>query len=77
MDNKFFIRSFKEVTKNTMFQHRWMPAETWAALLHHYYKSPQSLICDGTKLLNAVTRTKWFNTAISTTGVIDDELNLY
>jgi len=54
-----------------------MPAETWAALINHYYKPPQSLFCDGTKLLNAVTRTKWFNTAISTTGVIDDELSLY
>ena len=60
-----------------MFQHRWMPAETWAVLINHYYKPPQSLYCDSTKLLNAVTRTKWFNTAISTTGVIDDELSLY
>jgi hypothetical protein len=77
MENKFFISSFKEAAKNTMFQHRWMPVETWAALINHYYKPPVTLVCDGTKLLNAVTRNKWFNTAIETTGVIDDELSLY
>ena len=60
-----------------MFQHRWMPVETWAELINHYYKPPLSLVCNSTKLLNAVTRTKWFNTAIETTGVIDDELSLY
>ena len=77
MENKFIISSLKEAAKNTMFQHRWMPVETWAALINHYYKPPINLICDSTKLLNAVTHTKWFNTAIETTGVIDDELSLY
>jgi hypothetical protein len=74
MENKFFISSFKEAAKNTMFQHRWMPVKTWSSLINHYYKPPINLSCEGTKLLNAVTHTKWFNTAIETTGVIDDEL---
>jgi hypothetical protein len=60
-----------------MFQHHWMPVETWVALINHYYKPPVTLVCNGTKMLNAVTDTKWFNTAIETTGVIDDELSLY
>jgi hypothetical protein len=68
MENKFFISSFKEAAKNTMFQHRWMPIETWAALINHYYRN---------KLLNAVTRTKWFDAAIETTRVIDGGLSLY
>ncbi len=66
-----------EAAKNTMFQHRWMPIETWAALINHYYKPLSSLLLDGNKLLSAVTRTKWFNTALSANGVIDDDLSLY
>jgi len=60
-----------------MFQHRWMPIETWAALINHYYRPPMDLSCDGNKLLNAVTRTKWFNADKETTRVIDDGLSLY
>ncbi len=60
-----------------MFQHHWMPVESWAALINHYYKPPINLSCEGTKLLNAVTHSKWFNTAIETTGGIDNELSLY
>ncbi len=56
-----------------MFQHHWMPVKTWSPLINHYYKSPINLSCEGTKLLYAATHTKWFNTAIETTGVIDDE----
>jgi hypothetical protein len=77
MENKFFISSLEEAAKNTMFPYRWMPVKTWAESINHYYKLPLSLVCNSTKLLNAVTRTKWFNTAIETTGVIDDELSLY
>jgi hypothetical protein len=77
MENKFYISSLKEAAKNTMFQNHWMPVETWAELINHYYKPALSLVCNSTKLLNAVTHTKWFNTAIETTGVIDDELSLY
>ena len=77
MENKFFISSLKEAAKNTIFQHSWTPVETWAESINHYYKPPLSQVCNSTKLLNAVTHTKWFNTAIKTTGVIDDELSLY
>jgi len=77
MENKFFISSLKEAAKNTIFQHSWTPVETWAESINHYYKPPLSQVCISTKLLNAVTHTKWFNTAIETTGVIDDELSLY
>jgi len=38
MENKYFISSFLEAARNSMFQHRWMPIETWAALINHYYK---------------------------------------
>jgi hypothetical protein len=31
MENKYFIGAFVEAAKNTMFQHHWMPIETWAA----------------------------------------------
>jgi hypothetical protein len=72
MENKYFIGAFVEATKNTMFQHCWMPIETWAALINHYYKPPSSLLLDGNKLLSAVTRTKWFNTALSASGIIDE-----
>jgi len=77
MENKFFFSSLKEAAKNTIFQHRWMPVETWAESINHFYKPPLSQVCNSPKLLNGVTRTKWFNTAIETTGVIDDELSLY
>jgi hypothetical protein len=60
-----------------MFQYHCMPAKTWAALMNNYYKPSQSLFCNGTKLLNAETRDKWFDIAITTTWVIDDELSLY
>jgi hypothetical protein len=60
-----------------MLQHHWMPVETWATLIHHYCKPPVTLIFDSTKLLNAATHTKWFNTAIKTARAIDDELSLY
>jgi hypothetical protein len=59
-----------------MFQHRWMPVKTSSALINNYYKPPINLVCKGIKLLNAVAHTKWFNTAIETTGVIEDELSL-
>jgi hypothetical protein len=77
MDNKYFISAFIEAAKNPMFQHRWMPAETWAALVNHYYKPPISLILDSKHLLNAVARTKWFQTALETTGLIDQDLSMY
>jgi hypothetical protein len=75
MENKFIIS--KEAAKNTMFQHNWMLVVTWAALIDHYFKPLVTLICNSFKLINAVARTKWFKTAIDTTGVIDDELSLY
>jgi hypothetical protein len=77
MKNKFINNSLKEATKNTMFQHLWMPVKTWAALTNHCYKPPVTLFFNGTKLLNAVTHTKWFNMAIETTWVIAVDLSLY
>jgi len=60
-----------------MFQHCWMPAETWVELINHYYKPPTSLILDSKNLLNAIARTKWFQTALETTGLIDNDLCIY
>ena len=77
MDNKYFISAFLEAAKNSMFQHRWMPAETWAALINHYYKPPINLILDSQNLLRAITSAKWLHTALETNGNIDSELNLY
>jgi len=55
MENKYFNGAFVEAAKNSMFQHHWMPIETWAALINHYYKPPLSLLLDRNKLLSAVT----------------------
>jgi hypothetical protein len=71
------LRSFKETAKNSVFQHCWMKAETWLALINHFYKLPLSLIFNGKQLLDAISHTKWLITLIETTGVIDDTLCLY
>jgi hypothetical protein len=54
-----------------------MTAETWAALINHFYKLPISLIFNGKQLLDAISYTKWLITLIETTGVIDDTFCLY
>ncbi len=54
-----------------------MRAETWAALISHFYKPPLSLIFNGKQLLDAISHTKWLITLIKTTGVIDDTFCLY
>jgi len=58
MENKYFIGAFVEATKIIMFQHCWMPIETLAALIDHYYVPPSPVLLDGNKLLSAVTRTR-------------------
>jgi hypothetical protein len=65
-----------EAAKN-MFQHYWMPIKTWAALINDYYKPLSSLLLDANKLISATTQMKWFNTNLSASGVIDDDLSLY
>ena len=77
MENKYFISAFIEAAKNPMFQHRWMPAETWAELVNHYYKPPINLLLDSKQLLTAIARTKWFQTALETTGLVDEDLSIY
>ena len=77
MENKYFISAFIEAAKNPMFQHRWMPAETWAELVNHYYKPPINLLLDSKHLLTAIARTKWFQTALETTGLVDEDLSIY
>jgi hypothetical protein len=59
-----------------MFQHCWMPIETWAALISSYDMPPSSLLLDGNKLLSAMMQTNWFNMALSASGIIDNDLSL-
>ena len=77
MENKYFISAYIEAAKNPMFQHRWMPAETWAELVNHYYKPPINLLLDSKQLLTAIARSKWFQTALETTGLVDEDLSIY
>ena len=77
VETNYIISSFKEAAKNSVFQHRWMMAKTWVALINHFYKPPISLIFNGKQLLDAISRTKRLITLIETTGVIDDTLCRY
>ena len=56
-----------------MFQHCWMPAETWAALINHFYKPPINLILDSQNLLRAIASAKWLRTALETNGNISEK----
>lgn len=71
------MSAFLEAAKNSMCQHCWMPVETWAALINHYYKPPINFLFDSKHLLSEITNTKWLHTALGITGNIDPEPNLY
>jgi hypothetical protein len=50
MENRYFIGTFVEGARNVTFQHHWMPIETWAYLINHYYKPPPSFLVGASKL---------------------------
>jgi len=75
--SKYYISAFLEAAKNTKFQHRWMPIQTWADVMNHYYWTHGSMAIDADKLLRVLCRTNWIMNAIESNGRIDDSLSLY
>jgi hypothetical protein len=39
------IGNLKEAAENSFFQHCWVMADVWAALMNHFYKPLFSLLC--------------------------------
>jgi hypothetical protein len=68
--NKFYISAFFEAAKNTTFQQRWMPIDTWASLMNHYYKATEGDI-GGDELMRLLTLTSWINDAVNGIGEIE------
>jgi hypothetical protein len=65
MSSKNSISRIIEAAQNTMFQHRWMTAETWPTLINYYYPSNDSKVMEtGSKLQSAISRTQWFLMAV-------------
>jgi hypothetical protein len=38
------MSSLNEAARNTSFQNHWMPVNTWAELINHYYMLPLNLV---------------------------------
>jgi hypothetical protein len=50
----FIIACFKEGSCQPDFQHKWMTADTWAAILNKYCVKNSSLAFNGKQLLSAI-----------------------
>jgi hypothetical protein len=68
--NKFYISAFFEAAKNKTFQQQWMPIDTWASLMNHYYKATEGDI-GGDELMRLLTLTSWINDAVNGIGEIE------